>query len=195
LLEEKKILKILSIVGPSASGKTTVVKKIGSSNFIIQEKYMYLNKYEIDNRLLLSKWSYINYWFENILNAHKENKDFLITDRCPLDTCAYVTDKSNELFEILTNSLEELKSMNIIIITVLLTANFKVLQSRIDKRILIEKQRELYNEKNIEHNLRAYKFFISKSNYWDYIIDSTNMNEIEVENSINEIIINIKQNS
>jgi len=149
---------------------------------------MELNKYKLDNRLVMSKWSYINYWFDSIMQAKKRNVKLLITDRCPYDTCAYVSNNSDELFSIISRSFNELKELGIIVKTVLVTGEFEDLQTRIVARMKVEKQREFYHESNIEHNLRAYNFFKSKEDNWDYIINTTNMTKDIVEEKINEII-------
>lgn len=186
--ENENNLLVLSLVGPSGAGKSTVLNSIKSRNNILEEKYMELNKYKLDNRLVISKWTYIDYWFDSIMQAKGQNVKLLITDRCPYDTCAYVSNNSDELFKIISRSFHELEELGIIIKTVLVTGEFEDLQTRIVSRMKVEKQREFYHESNIEHNLKAYNFFKSKEGNWDYIINTTNMTKNIVEEKINEII-------
>lgn len=187
----KKGLTVLSLIGPSASGKSTVLNQLRDKHEVLEEKYMDLNKFKLDNRLLISKWAYLNYWLNNIILAKNEGLKFIITDRCPYDTCAYVTNHSEELFKILLESFNELNKIDIDIKTILMTADFDTLQERIDVRIQVEKNREFYNEKNTIHNQNAYNFFKSKKSYWDYIVDTTLMTKNDVEKSIDEIILNL----
>lgn len=181
-------LIVLSLVGPSGAGKSTVLNSIKSRNNILEEKYMELNKYKLDNRLLISKWTYIDYWFNSIIQAKKQNVKLLVTDRCPYDTCAYVSNNSDELFKIISRSFDELKELGINIKTVLVTGEFQDLQSRIASRMKIEKERELYHEGNEEHNLKAFNFFKAKEGHWDYVINTTKMTKDIVEEKIKEII-------
>lgn len=187
----KKKLTVLSLVGPSASGKSTVLSKLRTKHKVLEEKYMDLNKFKLDNRLLTSKWAYLNYWFDNILSAKKEGVELIITDRCPFDTCAYVTNHSEELFKILSESFNELNNLGIVLKTILITADFETLQTRINTRIKVEKDREFYNEKNTIHNQNAYNFFESKINCWDYVVDSTLIDQNDVKKKIDEIILKL----
>lgn len=166
-------LTVISFVGPSGSGKSTAMQALAAKYEILQERYMELNRYQLDNRLMLSKWAYIQYWFDSVLQSKAKGDSLLLTDRCPLDTCAYVRKGRFELLDVLTTSLNELSSLGISMQKVLVTAPFDILQARIDSRLKTDTRRLSYNEGDVEHNRRAYEFYSENAQLWDRVIDTS----------------------
>ena len=179
-MNNSKKLNIVSFVGPSGSGKSSAIKEVVSEYKVLPEKYMELNQHGLDNRLMLSKWAYINYWFDNVLLAKTSKIDLLLTDRCPLDTCAYVRNGSQELLQVLQLSIDELMERDIFVKKILVTADFEILQTRIENRLKIDRRRVDYNEENIAHNRRAYDFFANNEYLWDRKIDTCDISKMEV---------------
>ncbi len=166
-------LTIISFVGPSGSGKSTAMQMLASKYQILQERYMELNRHQLDNRLMLSKWAYIQYWFDSVLQSKANGDTLLLTDRCPLDTCAYVREGRFELLNVLTTSINELSALGISVQKVLVTAPFDILQTRINLRLKTDTRRLSYNEEDVEHNRRAYEFYSENAQLWDRIIDTS----------------------
>lgn len=173
-------LTVISFVGPSGSGKSTAMKALCTHYEVLQERYIALNRYSLDNRLLLSKWAYIQYWFDGVLEARGREASMLLTDRCPLDTCAYVREKQSELVQVLETSISELKQIGIAVRTVLATAPFDILQARIESRLGSEPERLSYNEASIEHNRRAYDFYSDYKRLWDRTIDTSKVSKAQL---------------
>jgi len=186
-MRDKKLV-VISLVGPSAAGKTSIINLLKDEFEVLSEKYMDLNKFKLDNRLLLSKWTYIDYWYNNIFQAKNDQIEVLITDRCPFDTCAYVYEKSDELFAILEECSSELLNKNIELKTILVTSDFEILESRIKSRIKKESRREFYNEKDRGHNRRAYDFYQKNINYWNNTINTSGMTLSEVKDELQRTI-------
>lgn len=165
--------KVVAFVGPSAAGKTTALRALSDRYSLLPERYMELNRHSLDNRYVVSKWAYINYWFDGVLQANADRKELLLTDRCPLDTCAYVRSSQRELLAIIETAFDELRTTGIQIQLILLIAPFELLQQRIEKRLEIETKRQLYNEADTEHTRRAYDFYLSQEDRFDATIDTS----------------------
>lgn len=137
-------LTVISFVGPSGSGKSTAMQALTAKHEVLQERYMELNRHQLDNRLMLSKWAYIQYWFDGVLQSKAHGDSLLLTDRCPLDTCAYVREGRSELLNVLTTAINELPALGISVLKVLITARFDILQTRIDSRLKTNTRRQFY---------------------------------------------------
>jgi len=186
-------LNVVSFIGPSGSGKSTAILALSKKHAILQEKYMELNRHQLDNRLMLSKWAYIQYWFDGVLQSKAATGvNLLLTDRCPLDTCAYVREGRAELLSVLMTATRELGSLNVKMMMILLTAPFDILQGRISLRLKNEPARLNYNEGVIDHNRRAYSFYTENTHLWDRIIDTSTVSELDLptlcETTIQELL-------
>ena len=173
-------LTVISLIGPSGGGKSTAIKTLSADHEVLQERYMELNCHQLDNRLLLSKWAYIQYWFDGVHKARANGQNLLLTDRCPLDTCAYVLEGRSALLDILKIAINELETLSIRVRTILITADFGVLQTRINRRLADEPRRHEYNEADISHNRRAFDFYSENTQQWDRLINSTQKTESEL---------------
>jgi hypothetical protein len=143
---QRNRLIVVSFVGPSGSGKTSAMKQLVERYSVLEERYMELNRFEIDNQLVTSKWAYFSYWFTGIFDAQKKGTELILTDRCPLDCCAYLSSDNTHLKEVLKMSFGELNALNILHYMVLVTADFNILQARIKSRLMIESNRANYHE-------------------------------------------------
>lgn len=186
-MKDEKQLTVFSLVGPSGSGKSTLLKELARSYPVLQEKYMELNRFGLDNTLCLSKWGYINYWFNSVLEARGTAK-VLVTDRCPYDTCAYVRSGAEALKTVVHNSFNDIRGVGVRPVLILLTADFDHLQSRIADRLKAEPERLKYHEGEREHNQRAWQFFVANKELWHHAIDSTGMSLQRVHDEVNRII-------
>jgi len=166
-------LTVISFVGPSGAGKSTAMKALAAKYEVLQERYMELNRHHLDNRLMLSKWAYIQYWFDSVLQSKAKGVTLLLTDRCPLDTCAYVREGRSELLVVLTTTINELSALGISVQKILVTAPFDVLQTRINARLKIDNRRLNYNEADVSHNRRAFEFYSENARLWNKEIDTS----------------------
>ncbi len=173
-------MNVICLVGPSAAGKSTALQTLSIEYTTLKEKYMELNVFHLDNRFMVSKWKYIDYWFSCILQANKDGKRLIITDRCPFDTCAYVSNGQSSLFNCLKRSFQELEELGIYTKFILVTAEFNILENRIRERIEKDPNRINYNELDKSHNRKAYNFFLQKKDLWNNIIDTSNIQPNDV---------------
>lgn len=172
-------LTVVAFSGPSGSGKSTAMKALEATYRVLSERYMELNRHHLDNRLVLSKWAYIQYWFDGVLQARADGATLLLTDRCPLDTCAYVSHGRSALLELLTASMNELRGRNITVRKILVTAPFEVLQARIVARLEVDARRRNYHEADEQHNRSAYDFY-SEHNLWDRLVDTSTTSQSDL---------------
>lgn len=187
-MEGTNKLIVISFIGPSGVGKTTALNALGNRYNVLKEKYMELNIHGLDNRLMLSKWNYINNWFNEILKYRESGINTLLTDRSPIDPCAYVRNDSKSLLRTILTSYDEMSEMEIYIKKIYVTCDFEVLQERVTKRLENETQRLKYNEDKREHNLRAFEFYENNREYWDDSIDTTKLDEEETVAAFESII-------
>jgi thymidylate kinase len=181
-------MKVVSLVGPSGAGKTTVLKKLKSNYTTNKEMYMELNRHSLDNRLVVSKWLYVGNWFDQILEHFHSGKKLVITDRSPLDTCAYVSNDATVLLELVLSSFNELSKLGIEFKTILVTGDFDILQGRINARLKLEPARLEYNEDNTTHNKNAHDFYVNNQNLFTAMIDSTKTTPEEQASEIDCLI-------
>lgn len=186
-MNDKGMLTVLSLVGPSGSGKSTVLKELARKYPVLMERYMELNRFGLDNTLSLSKWGYINYWFNSVLEARGAIR-VLITDRCPYDTCAYVMNGGDALKTVIEHSLSDIRGVGVNPVCILLTADFERLESRILSRLKAEPERLKYHEGEREHNWRAWQYYESNKHLWSYTVDSTDMTPEDVLVELTRII-------
>jgi ribose 1,5-bisphosphokinase PhnN len=188
-------LDVVSFVGPSGAGKSTAMKALASKYSVLSERYMELNRHQLDNRLMLSKWAYNQYWFDGVLQAVADGKTLLLTDRCPLDTCAYVREGRIALWEVLMQSIQELSERGVVVHKVLVTAPFDVLQARILERLKRETGRVLYNESDVAHNKRAYEFYSDNAKTWERAIDTSIIAESDLFHVFESTILDLTHNN
>jgi predicted ATPase len=185
-------LTVISFVGPSAAGKSTALNALAQNYHVLQERYVELNRHQLDNRLVLSKWAYIHYWFDAVLQAQNDGITFLLTDRCPLDTCAYVRDERSTLLAVLITSMNELAALGITVRKVLTTAPFDVLKARILSRLTTSPERICYNEADDAHNRYAYDFYSQQASLWDRVIDTSEFSQSAVLPLFESVIADIR---
>jgi thymidylate kinase len=185
-------MKVISLVGPSGAGKTTVLEKLKSNYTTNKEMYMELNRHGLDNRLLVSKWLYIGNWFDQILEHFHSGEELVVTDRSPLDTCAYVSKDATVLLELVLSSFNELSNLGIEFKTILVTGDFGTLQERINARLKSEPARLQYNEADTTHNKKAHDFYVNNNhNLFTAMIDSTKTTPEEQAGEIDKLILKL----
>jgi len=191
----KNKLTVVSFIGPTGAGKTKIITALSTKYETEASNYMELDEYQLDNKLITSKWFYFEYWFRKVLSAQKNDYKIILTDRCPYDTCAYVDSGRNELSSIVNSSFKELNDRNITIKKVLITANFDVLQERINKRLLTDQVRIKYHEDDVSYNKRAYEFYMDHKFLCDYVIDTSNISKLQMIDEAKKIIELCQANS
>jgi thymidylate kinase len=180
-MKKSEVLQVIAFAGPSGTGKSTALRGLAKKYCVIQEKYMDLNRHSLDNRLFLSKWAYIHYWFDKVLEARAAGESLVLTDRCPLDTCAYVgATRRPSLISIVSVSMAELETRGIVVRTILAMAPFSVLQSRIERRLASEPLRRNYHEQSLSHNRRVYAFYRRYSRLWDSTVATATVRASEM---------------
>lgn len=179
-------MTVLSLIGPSGAGKTTVWKSLNSL-VKLPENYMELNYFQMDNRLIMSKWYYIGNWINRVLMQKNEGTNLLLTDRSPIDTCAYAKE-GDLLFLPILETIKELKTQfDVHIKFIYLKTSLEELNKRIEHRINLEPERKKYNELEMDLTIQAFQFYESHSNLWDYSIESS-YGQNQVKNEIIKIL-------
>lgn len=173
-------MKVISIVGPSGSGKSTLINYLQSQHslFFVEEDYINSKSLRFSNKEIISKWCWINNWFNKIVE-YKKN-DIILTDRCPLEVIPYANN-GHYFKSALLESFSELKRYNIQIYTVYLSVPFDICLERISKRIIDEPIRQEYNELDILYQQKIHLFYENdKDKLWNYRINCGNLDIEEI---------------
>jgi len=174
--------KLLIFSGPSGAGKTTVFDRLAKRNVrTMQSKYCKSNSHKISSDMLLSKWAYAGYWFREIWDAKHMREDFLISDRSPLDSCAYLTNYSEHTLELTMFSMKELTKQGVDIYHVYMTADEETLLGRTRNRSKLHGSEAYRIETKGDAWDRAIKFYNDHPDIWHHVLDTSNMTPEQVE--------------
>ncbi len=165
-------MKVFSLVGPSGCGKSTIIDRIKKNGICtMSEDYLMSDTLGFKNTELLSKWNWIAKWISKLLE-YRDITELLITDRCPIEVVPYATNGSL-FFEVIKETLSELREHNISIKYIYLHVSFETCLSRVKARMRNEPIRAKYGETNYEYTKNIYDFYErGVNNLWNYTIDS-----------------------
>ena len=179
---------VIILSGPSGSGKTTVLRSLGRQLTTQPERYMELNTHKVDNKHVLSKWTYIASWFDSVLTHRSEGATVLLTDRSPVDTAAYAIGAERHILPAVLESFHELEYYGIRCKTILVTAAFDILMQRIGARLQKESHRAAYHEDSSEFCRQAYTFYERHSALWDATVDTSASNQERTVRDVRSVV-------
>jgi len=186
-------MNVVSVVGPGGSGKSTLVQCFSKYYPVLSEEYDVLSLHGVPPTKILSKWNWISRWFNEVLKMKATNVELFITDRCPLDAVAYVTEREVLLRAVL-ESLRELKLLAILVYTFCLDANTDILRKRLSRRKQFKKK---YDGGLLESNVRmqeeALGFFRNNKELWSMYFDSSNTNLGRIKVELRDFIKSVKK--
>jgi thymidylate kinase len=174
--------EVFILVGPSGSGKSTIVQQVKNNVFKINSRYLILNKNNIDNKLLLSKWLYIGSWFNQIVALHIKGTAIVLSDRCPIDTVAYAED-GDLLLDPVLRTFQEIELLGIKVSLIYIRVDMHTLIERIRARILREPERERYHELNFEYLKKTIDFYEKNKLLWNNTVE----NERDINCAVQEV--------
>lgn len=180
---------IISLVGMIGTGKTSALRMLNSMGYAtLPENYMEVGSaIPCDNRLILSKWSWIANWFYRIRAYTAENPSTKIVfiDRNAIEAGLW-TKNCFSLFEPISQSFSEFERMGYRFFNICLRCEKSELRKRIHQRLALEPERRQYNECNEEFLNELYDIYTKTENQWDLILDSTNRTTKEICDQIIE---------
>jgi thymidylate kinase len=179
---------VIILSGPSGAGKTTVLRSLASEFTTQPERYMELNTHKLDNKYVLSKWTYIGTWFDSVLTHRSQGMTVLLTDRSPIDTAAYAPGAERHILPAVLESFEELLYYGVQCKTILVTAAFDILMQRIDARLQKDCHRRAYHEDSIEFCRRAYAFYERHFDLWDVVVDTSESKQVQGVQDVRTVI-------
>lgn len=181
-------MQVVALSGPSAAGKSTLLESISASYSVQNANYRALDRHDLDNRNVLSKWLYIGTWFDRILEAQSQDVTLLVVDRSPIDTAAYAVDGAALLLPAILRSFSEIRLRNIHIISVLITASHDALAARTVARLGVQPHRLAYPELDRAATDRAYRFYQLHPQLWSDTIDTTNLNVEQAVTALRRVL-------
>jgi thymidylate kinase len=179
---------VISLVGPSAAGKSTVVKHFADRVDTIEESYIELDRHELDSRWTLSKWNFMANWFNRILEKRQDGVSIVMTDRSPLCSAAYVVRGKEEYLNLALHSLDELTRLGVHCYPVLLTARLPVLLERTTRRLKAEPWRARYHEQDGDRAESVRNYFEERSAHWSHVVDTSELGVEQVCTRVESIM-------
>ncbi len=176
-----RITRVLALSGPSGAGKTTAFESLTSSSFHgMDAKYSTSNQHKISSNQLLSKWMFLGYWFKEAYNLHIDGVTGFLSDRSPLDSCAYLNHGADLVRDLTLRSFQELEAeKGVKVDHIYMTASISTLRERARQRDLqfgAEPHRLSEKSGALESSIA---FYDSNASLFSRKIDTTNMS-IEV---------------
>ena len=119
-------------------------------------------------------------WFQRLLHLDQEfkarkidtSKVVLVADRSPFSAVLYSKNNGQLLNDLIAAQIQELKAVDIHVLSCLVSVEEPVLWSRIQKRLEREPNRSLYNEDKREWMETVLSFYNGRDD-WDLVIDNT----------------------
>ena len=177
-------MKVYAVTGPCGVGKTTAVNSLPGNIRRHKEGYMQLDDETIyiKNSLFLSKIRYLSSWCLNMIEINSQGVKLLVSDRCPFDVAAYVSNEELQ-FDIVKEYMKELdQNYGITVKTVYFRASFDFSMKNVRERIVREPGRIRYGENDVIFLRKTYDFFERKISSWDFVIDSMKSKEAVKDN-------------
>lgn len=172
-------MKVLSLVGPSGVGKSSIWDRLGSRGYVhFKESYMDSNRGasgklpEIDNRLFASKLNYMANWLTQMREYRAEGVELVLSDRCPYDVPAFVTPE-NTLFAYVDAFMRELPALGIEHRTCYVRCDPKIVAQRVEDRLRVEAFRREYNESDSALLAKTIKYFERHASLWDFSVENS----------------------
>ena len=165
---------VFGIIGPCGAGKTTLLKTLPGT--IRTHKEGYVQKDDetvfIDNALYLSKLRYLSAWYLEMIELKRQRQKRIVSDRCPYDVAAYVSDpsKQHSLIVEYMNEIED--SFGIKVKTIFVRVPFAVARRRVAERLVSEPWRSRYHEDDEKFLAKTWKYYEDHAALWDEVIDN-----------------------
>mmetsp|Transcript_10020 Transcript_10020/g.14751 ORF Transcript_10020/g.14751 Transcript_10020/m.14751 type:complete len:261 (+) Transcript_10020:47-829(+) len=177
-------LKVICIEGVHGAGKSSIVNWFKINGFhVIDEGFMTEEVY-LHPQTFVMEMTWITTWFQRLLKikheADEESKRtnkykeiVLIADRSPFSAIFYARGGKGNLFDsCIRESMKDLETEQIEILTVKIHVEKKKLMSRIAKRLKKHPDRKNYNEHLYEWNSSIYDKYEQYKGF-DLVLDNT----------------------
>lgn len=181
-------MKIISISGPCASGKSTMIELLKIEYKILNSTYKKSKGVILDSTKLESKIDYVENWFKEILIHSSNNCELIISDRSPFDSLAYLKEGITEFEALMTKKFESIRQKGILYYSILLTAKNNELKNRIKSRFKNKKRDEQLYKQELNQLENSLSFYNEKMASYDYILDNTTENLEETHMKLKTII-------
>lgn len=158
---------VVTLVGPSGAGKTTLANSLGADYRIYSRSYKELDHHDLDSRLTISKWLFVASWFDTMLAMESENVPVVIADRSPICAAAYVNVAQDQMLTVCQQSMKEFIGRGHSVRSILLTAPVAILLDRAARKLISEPDRRKYREHEEPHSRRVWSFYETHLDLWD----------------------------
>jgi thymidylate kinase len=174
---------VYAIVGSCGAGKTTLLESMPKKIKVHKEGYVEHDSVVgfIDNRTYLSKLRYLNGWFQEMIQRKKRRTKRILSDRCPFDACAYVSNERMQ-HDMVQAYMTDLQSVfDISVKTIYLRVPFSMIKKRVQERLVREPWRKKYHEGDERFLRKTWSYYEKYKSEWDYIIPNEGNLEASTE--------------
>lgn len=177
---------VICLEGCHGCGKTEVRKRLASSGFVtLDEGFLDAETGGgLHPQSLVMETMWVTEWFKRVIaTCQKDSVCFI--DRSPYSAVVYAKEKKGRILKILIDDMiQELeKDTDIVIRTVHLKVQEKVLWKRIQDRLTREPERTLYNEDS-DQWMRDVSAFYNQFKEWDHTVK----NDCNIDNTCDKIL-------
>ncbi|KAK2956192.1 hypothetical protein BLNAU_8756 [Blattamonas nauphoetae] len=163
---------VLCLEGCHGVGKTELLAQFQKAGFpVLDEAFMEMPEYALHPQTLLMETVWLSNWFMRLLQMTQTVKDhdhtIFVADRSPYSAEFYGAN-GHLLGPVIREQINELRTKNIFVYTVLVKVDKELLWERINKRLIAEPHRVKYNEHSREWMEKTYQWY--NTHEWDFLI-------------------------
>ncbi|HEX7757688.1 MAG TPA: hypothetical protein VF421_20225 [Niabella sp.] len=172
-------MTLISLSGPCGSGKSTLIKMLGSKFDCLGVNYRSSKGADLDPTSYESKLAYSRRWFQAVLGEAQKGKTLIVSDRSPFDSVGYLKTMQDKLKTEVLSNFAMLASQGIFHFAILITASSEQLKRRIRSRIENGERNDFLTNKELPLLDKSLKYFADNVSFFDFVVDTSDADPVQ----------------